>query len=142
MNVAWAQKWFKYVTPETWESNNYRAEMFTNDPARGEQVRQQVESAPLEVKIRYLAEFMASDHSSNIATLNVPLLAVIPGFNETFLSDPANSFYKMAFQSSWEAFSKNPQIQLLTIPNARALLLEDQPKLTDEAISTFISARH
>jgi pimeloyl-ACP methyl ester carboxylesterase len=142
VNDAWAQKWFKYVTPETWESNNYRAEMFTNDPARGEQVRQQVESAPLEVKIRYLSEFMASDHSSEIANLNVPLLAVIPGFNETFLADPANSFYKMAFQSSWEALSRNPQIQLLTIPNARVLLLDDQPKLIDEAISTFVSARH
>src|ERR1041384_5955308 len=142
VNAAWEQKWVKYVTPETWESNNYRAEMFANDPARGEQVRKEVESAPLEVKIRYLAEFMASDHSTEIANLNIPLLAVIPGFNETFLSDPANSFYKMTFQGSWEPLSKNPRIQLLTIPNARALLLEDQPKLTDEAISTFVSALH
>jgi hypothetical protein len=48
----------------------------------------------------------------------------------------------MTFQGSWEPLSKNPRIQLLTIPNARALLLEDQPKLTDEAISTFVSALH
>src|SRR5262249_13763594 len=61
VDASWAQKWFKYVTPETWESNNYPAEMFTNDPVRGEQVRQQVELAPLEVKIRYLSEFMAAD---------------------------------------------------------------------------------
>jgi len=27
----------------------------------------------------------------------------------------------------------------MTIPNARALLLDDQPKLTDEAIATFVA---
>src|SRR5260370_937580 len=54
VNEGWAQKWFKYVTPETWESNNYPAEMFANDLDRAEQVRQQVEAAPLPVKIRYL----------------------------------------------------------------------------------------
>jgi hypothetical protein len=28
---------------------------------------------------------------------------------------------------------------VVTIPNARALLLDDQPKLTDEAIATFVA---
>ena len=32
---SWAQQWFKYVTPETWESNNYPAEMFTNERGEG-----------------------------------------------------------------------------------------------------------
>jgi len=43
------------------------------------------------------------------------------------------------FRIAWDAFSKNPRIQVVTIPNARALLLDDQPKLTDEAIATFIA---
>jgi hypothetical protein len=139
VNEGWAEKWFKYVTPETWESNNYPAVMFTNDLDRAEQVRQQVEAAPLPVKIRYLSEFMASDHSVELASLKVPLLALRPGFNEKLLADPTNSWYKTSFQDAWDAFSKNPRIQVVTIPNARALLLDDQPKLTDEAIATFIA---
>jgi pimeloyl-ACP methyl ester carboxylesterase len=138
VNEAWAEKWFKYVTPETWESNNYVAAMFTEDPARGEQVRQQVEAAPLPVKIRYLTEFMASDDRSELAALTVPLLALRPGFNEKFLADPAHAFYKIGFQDSWEAFSANSHIKLLTIPNARALILDDQPQLADDAIAAFI----
>jgi pimeloyl-ACP methyl ester carboxylesterase len=139
VNEGWAEKWFRYVTPETWESNNYPAEMFTNDLDRAEQVRQQVEAAPLPVKIRYLSEFMASDHSVELASLKVPLLALRPGFNDKLLADPTNSWYKTSFQDAWDAFSKNPRIQVVTIPNARALLLDDQPKLTDEAIATFIA---
>jgi len=138
VNESWAQKWFKYVTPETWESNNYVAAMFSNDPARGEQARQQVESAPLEVKIRYLSEFMAADHTSEFARLTVPLLALIPGFNEKFLADPANRFYKRSFQDSWEPLAKNPHVQRALLPDARALVLDDQPKLADEAISKFV----
>jgi len=137
VNESWAQKWFKYVTPETWESNNYRVEMFTNDASRAEQVRQQVESAPLQVKIRYLTEFMAADQTSDFARLNVPLLALIPGFNEKFFADPTNSFYKISFQGAWEPLAKNPQIQRVPIPDARALILDDQPKLADDAIAEF-----
>jgi pimeloyl-ACP methyl ester carboxylesterase len=138
VNEGWAEKWFKYVTPETWESNNYVAAMFTEDPVRAEQVRQQVEAVPLPVKIRYLAEYMASDDTSELSALSVPLLVLRPGFSEKFLADPANAFYKISFQDSWEAFSANQHIQLLTIPNARALVLDDQPKLADDAIAAFI----
>lgn len=139
VNEGWAEKWFKYVTPETWESNNYPATMFTNDLDRAEEVRQQVEATPLPVKIRYLSEFMASDHSTELANLKVPLLALRPGFNEKLLADPTSSWYKISFQDAWDAFSKNPRIQVVTIPNARALLLDDQPKLTDETIATFVA---
>jgi pimeloyl-ACP methyl ester carboxylesterase len=134
---ALAQKWFKYVTNETWESNNYPVEMFTNDLGRGEQVRQQSEATPLEVKIRYLCESMASDLTSDYGNLTTPLLALIPGFNDKFLADPANSSYKIVFQDRWQAFSKNPKVQLVVIPDARALILDDQPKLADDAIAAF-----
>lgn len=138
VNQGWGEKWFKYVTPETWESNNYPSEMFANDAARGEEARKQVEANALPVKIRYLVEFMAADNTPELSNLKTPLLALIPGFNQTLLADPANSFFKIAFQSAWDPFSKNPQIRLLTIPDARALLLDDQPKAVDEAIAAFV----
>lgn len=138
VDEAWAAKWFRFVTPETWESNNYPADMFANDLNRAEQARLQVEGAPLPVKIRYLAEFMASDHTHELANITVPLLALRPGFNEKLLADPAHSWYKGSFQDSWDAFSKNLRIRLTTIPDARALILDDQPRLADDTIAAFI----
>ncbi len=135
---AFAQKWFKYVTPETWDSNNYRVEMYTNDLARAERIRQQVESAPLEVKIRYLCEFNAYDLPNDFGKLSVPMLALIPSFDEKLLADPAFSFYKGSFQDAWLAFSKYPTVQRVTIADARAMILDEQPQLADEAIAKFM----
>jgi pimeloyl-ACP methyl ester carboxylesterase len=137
---SWVRHWFKYVTPETWESNNYRADMFANDPARAERTREQTEAAALEVKIRYLVEFMASDHRSEFERIGVPVLALVPGFNEKTLADPANSWFKAAFQDAWQGFTKNPCLQMVTIPNARALILDDQPSLADGSIAAFVDA--
>jgi hypothetical protein len=61
-----------------------------------------------------------------------------PSFNEKLLADPANGWYKTSFQDAWDAFSKNSRIKLITIPNARVLILDDQPKLADEAIAAFV----
>jgi len=139
VDANWVRQWFKYVTPETWESNNYSAEMFANDPARAERARQQTESAPLEVKIRYLVEFMASDQRAQVGTLGVPLLAVIPGFDEKTLADPANSYFKAAFQDAWKKFA-SACLRTETIADARALILDDQPARADAAIAAFIDA--
>jgi hypothetical protein len=112
--------------------------MFANDAVRAERVRQQVETVPLPVKVRYLTEFMAADQTNELASLSVPTLVLRPGFNEKLLADPATSWLKVCFQDSWDAFAKNPQIQMLTVTDGRALLLDDQPQLSDDAIRKFI----
>jgi pimeloyl-ACP methyl ester carboxylesterase len=140
VNDGWAQKWFKYVTPQTWESNNYRAVMLANDQALAERARRQFEAVPLPVKIRYLAEYMAADHTAALTSLAVPLLALRPGFNESVLVEPQASAFKTMFLDSWEPFARNPRIQLMTIGNARALVLDDQPTAADAAIAAFVEA--
>ena len=135
---SWGQQWFKYVTPETWESNNYAAGMFANDPDRAERARRQVESAALPVKIRYLVEYMASDHRDVFKTLTTPLLALIPGFNEKLLADPAAAWFKASFQDAWDRLPWSPSVQVVTIPDARALILDDQPAMADRAIAAFV----
>jgi hypothetical protein len=112
--------------------------MFLNAPGRAEQARQQAEAAPLEVKIHYLAEFMAADHGTALASMSVPLLALRPGFTPEFLADPANSFYKLSFLDTWERFVGDPRIEVKTVPNARALILDDQPEAADAAIAAFV----
>jgi pimeloyl-ACP methyl ester carboxylesterase len=141
VDESWAQQWFKYVTPETWESNNYPAEMFTNDAARAERVRTEIESVPLTIKIRYLVEFMAADPRPSFAELQVPVLLLNPGFNEPLLSNPTYGWFKAYFKDNWTRYPGNPRVEVVTVPDARALLLDDQPALADQAIERFARGR-
>ena len=139
VDESWAAKWFKYVTPETWKNGDLAKQLLSVDPARALTAWDELESAPLEIKVRYLCEFWASDVTRDFDKLRVPVLALVPGFDEKFLADPANGFAKPAFLDSWETLvPKNPQLELVKIPNARMLVLDDQPKLADDAITMFI----
>jgi pimeloyl-ACP methyl ester carboxylesterase len=139
VDEAWAAQWFKYVTPETWLSNDLRAEFLTPDVAKGEAARNGFEMAPLEVKIRYLCEFWASDLSADLDRLRVPVLVLIPGFDEKFLAEPANASAKTVYIDSWESLrQKSPNLEIVKISNTRLLLLDDQPKEADDAVSAFM----
>ena len=137
VDAAVVDKWFKYVTPETWLSNDTPAPALSNVPARGQKARDELEAAPLEVKIRYLCEFWASDLPRNFDKLKVPLLALVPQFDEKFLSEPANVPFKAAYIDRWETV-KSPMVEIAKIPDARLLVLDDQPEKADDAITKFV----
>jgi pimeloyl-ACP methyl ester carboxylesterase len=139
VDESWAGKWFKYVTPETWKNGDLRQQLLSAEPSRAQTAWDELEAAPVEVKIRYLCEFWASDVTRGFDRLKVPVLALVPGFDEKFLADPANSFAKPAFLDSWEILvPKHPQLEIAKIPNARMLVLDDQPKEADDAIAVFV----
>jgi len=139
VDEGWGARWFKYVTPETWKSGDVRAPLLSADQSRAQTAWDELESAPVQVKIRYLCEFWASDVTSRFDKLQVPVLALVPGFDEKFLADPANSFAKTAFLDSWETLvPKHPKVELVRIPDARMLVLDDQPKVADDAIASFV----
>lgn len=142
VDESWVGKWFKYVTPETWKNGDLGKQLLSVDPVRAQQAWDELEAVPLEIKIRYLCEFWASDVTRDFAKLKVPVLALVPGFDEKFLADPANGFAKPAFLDSWDTLvPKHPQLELVKIPNARMLVLDDQAQLADEAIAKFIQRR-
>lgn len=139
VDESWAGKWFKYVTPETWKNGDLRQQLLSVDTTRAQMAWDELESAPLEVKIRYLCEFWASDVTQGFAKLRVPILALVPTFDEKFLADPANAFAKPSFLDSWETIvPKHPMLELVKISNARMLVLDDQPQAADEAIAAFM----
>jgi pimeloyl-ACP methyl ester carboxylesterase len=136
---GWADKWFKYVTHETWLSNDLRAETLSNDAARGQKARDEIEQAPLEIKIRYLCEFWASDVSEQFGKLSLPMLLLSPGFDEKYLADPANTFAKLAYVTSWETLApQNNKLEVAKIPNSRLLVFDDQPQASEEAVASFL----
>ena len=61
-----------------------------------------------------------------------------PGFNAALLQNPALGWFKISFQDAWDTLRKSDTIQVTTIPDARARLLDDQPALTDAAITGFL----
>jgi len=139
IDQSWAEKWFKYVTPETWKNGDLRPQLLSVDPARAQAAWDELENVPLEIKIRYLCEFWAADVTQSFGKLQIPVLALVPGFDEKFLADPANGFAKPSFVDSWETLvPKHPQLELVKIPNARMLVLDDQPKAADDAIAAFV----
>ncbi len=135
---GWASQWFKFVTPETWNSNDMRPEMLSSDVSRGQKAVEEIEKAPLEVKIRYLCEFWASDVTIDFDKLKVPILVLAPGFDEKYLADPANTFAKVAYVDLWDTLiPKNQNVEVVKVPNARLMVLDDQPARSDEAIARF-----
>jgi pimeloyl-ACP methyl ester carboxylesterase len=139
VDESWVAKWFKYVTPETWKNGDLRPQLLSVDATQAQTAWDELESAPLEVKIRYLCEFWASDVTQSFARLRVPILALVPGFDEKFLADPANGFAKPSFLDSWETLvPKHPQLELVRIPHSRMLVLADQPQAADDAIAAFV----
>ena len=139
VDEMWAAKWFKYVTPETWISNDMRPEFLSKDSTRGQQASQEIEAALLPVKIRYLCEFWASDVTSDLGKLRVPVLALVPTFDEKFLADPANVFAKLAYVDSWERFATNNNVTVARIPGARLLVLQDEPEAAEATIQAFLA---
>lgn len=139
VDAGWAPKWFKYVTPETWVSNDMPPEVLRTDATRGQEASQEIERAPLPVKIRYLCEFWAADVTKDLQNLQVPVLALVPGFDEKFLALPPYTSVKPVYQDSWDNLAKkNSKIQVVRIPEARLLVLADQPTKADEAIRLFL----
>src|SRR5437588_2392122 len=139
VDESWAAKWFKYVTPETWKHGDLRPQLLSTDPARAQTAWDELEATPLEIKIRYLCEFWASDVTRGFDELQLPVLAPVPGFEEKFVADPANGFAKPAFLDSWETLvPKNPKLEHVRIRHAGLLVLDDQPKIADDAITMFV----
>jgi pimeloyl-ACP methyl ester carboxylesterase len=141
VETGFAQKWFKYVTPETWLSNDYAPEWFSADSSAGQQAWRESEAAPLSVKIRYTCEFWLSNITPDFSKLNVPILVLAPGFDEKFLADPANAFVRNAFVNGWDpAQIKQSRAEVVRVPGARLLLLKERSAIVDDAIAHFVAA--
>jgi len=134
-----AAKWFKYVTPETWLSNDYAPEWYSSDSAQADRAWRESEAAPLAVKIRYTCEFWLSNITEDFQRLPVPVLVLVPQFDDKFLAEPANGFVETAFVNAWDAGAfKQTQAEVVRIPGARLLVLEKDTEIANKAIAGFM----
>jgi len=134
-----APKWFKTVTRETWDDNNFLPGDYAVNPVLGLRLWREAASPKLHVWVRYLCEFNAQDISLEMSKVNVPTLILKPGL-EGIYYDPINNYMENYCHKSWEGSVENStKITMKTIRNSRVCLWIDQPREVNRAVRDFLN---
>lgn len=134
-----APKWFKTVTHDTWYDNNFLPRDLALHPVRALQLWRQGTTATLATKIRYFLETRTQDVTLELDGLKVPVLSVVPGFDEEFFAGPHDSDYMRRFcQEPWEGLEDVEKLEIVTIPGSRAMIMDDKPEELRKAMDTFL----
>ena len=137
-----APRWFKTVTKQTFDVNNYAPAQYSRDTARANSLWSRSSSVPLPVMIRYLCEYMASDLSEEFAQISVPVRVLVPSFSPEIFSDPKQSYVKPLLVDSWDQVKgKNPLLTIRSIPGSRIFITDDKPEAVHDSIAELVAAR-
>ncbi|HSF14273.1 MAG TPA: alpha/beta hydrolase [Vicinamibacteria bacterium] len=135
-----APNWFKTVTLETWNDNNFPPRSYSLDPERGARLFEQVSHGPLPVYIRYLLEFWASDVSLEFGDIATPVLVLTPGFPEDMLEEEATKWLRYYFLDTWKGVEKIALVERSTIEDAAIFVWLDQPELVGKEVARFVGS--
>lgn len=135
-----APMWFKTVTRETWDDNNFLPQDYAVNPVRALRLWREAAEPPLHVWVRYLCEFNASQLCPDLQTLTVPVLALKPGLEDIWAAPRQNYMEDNYCHKSWDGCAENnPTLSTETIPNSRICMWFDQPEKVDAAIRDFVT---
>ena len=138
MDRYFAPKWFKTVTRETWDDNNFLPGDYAVNPVRGLRLWREAAAPKLHVWVRYLCEFNAQDITLELDQVTVPTLKLEPGL-EGIKDHPDQNYMENYCHKGWEGYlEKNPKITVKTIPNSRVCLWFDQPQEVNKAVLEFL----
>ncbi len=138
-----APTFYKFVTRETWNQNNYIREIYVLKNGRqADELWKQVASVPLPVMVRYLMEFQVTDPLMDIDRIQCPVLVLRPGFRQDWIEDSQNgsfNFIKPQFIDGWDKLrEKNSKIEIVDIPDSGVFVWKDQPEKTYEYLLEFL----
>jgi pimeloyl-ACP methyl ester carboxylesterase len=132
-------KWFKTVTRETWDDNNYMPYDYAVNPIMGLRIWREAAEPPLHVWVRYLNEFYCQDITQQLDSLTVPTLLLYPGL-EGLYHEPNQNYMQASCYTSWAASAPNHKmITSVTIPNSRICMWIDQPQRFEEEVDKFLA---
>jgi pimeloyl-ACP methyl ester carboxylesterase len=136
-----AARWFKTVTRETWDDNNFLPSDYAAHPVCGLRLWRQAASPGLHTWVRYLCEFNAQDVTVGLDRLKVRTLLLRPGL-ENAPHDPGQNYMQNYCHLSWQgAIEKNASITAKTIPNSRVCMWFDQPEGVKAEVTGFLARR-
>jgi pimeloyl-ACP methyl ester carboxylesterase len=134
-----APRWFKTVTRETWNKNNWKATDLSVDSTRGSVFRDRTNAAPLPVLIRYLCEFHASDLWPDLDRLQRPLLVIQPHFTAAVRADTTRQYLDSYLEEPWRGrLDGRPHTESVVVDSAGIMVMDDQPALVDRQIAEFV----
>ncbi len=134
-----APRLYKGMPRETWNQNLYQAIQFSADSAKGKKIFKHLSSENISVMARYLLEFYTTDVATEFDKISVPVLVLLPGFDQRYLDEHAKFMDTEYFWNGWEKARVNSNFQFETIPNARIFVWQDQPTLVNAAVNKFVS---
>ncbi len=134
-----APKWFKTVTRETWDDNNFLPGDYAVNPILGLRLWREAASPLLHVWVRYLNEFNSQDISLQLDSLTVPTLLLLPGLEDLFYQPGANYMFAYTHTSWVPAAGNHKSITSVTIPNSRICMWLDQPEKFNEEVNKFLA---
>jgi pimeloyl-ACP methyl ester carboxylesterase len=137
------QRWFRTVTRQTWDDNNFMSYDYAVNPRRGLFLWREAQAPSLAVWIRYLLEFYSVDLSSSLKDLRVPTLVVQPGFDDpAFYVEPDRNYMRNLCLDSWRgAAEAGGRLEFVTIPQSRLFIMHDQPAQLDRALGGFLQGK-
>jgi len=139
---AMATRWFRTVTRQTWDDNNFMPYDYATHPLRGLFLWREAQSPALPVWVRYLLEFNAVDLTPRLPSLRVPVLVLQPGFDDPgFFVDAGRNYMRDLTVDSWTgAAALSNRLSFVRIPNSRLFIMYDNPDALDREIARFLSS--
>ncbi len=134
-----APKWFKTVTRETWDDNNFLPGDYARDPVRGLRLWRAAATPPLHVWVRYLCEFNAQDVTLELPGPAVPTLLLEPDL-EGLPREPGEDYMAAFCSASWKRWLVGqPRFSVKLVHDARACPWIDQPEQVDGLLHEFLA---
>jgi pimeloyl-ACP methyl ester carboxylesterase len=135
-----AHHWFKTVTRQTWDDNNFMSYDYAVNPRRGLFLWREAQAPLLPVWIRYLLEFYSMDLSADLKDLRVSTLIVQPGFDDpAYYVEQGRNYMRNLCLDSWKGAAElNKLVEFVTIPQSRLFIMHDQPEALEKAMSPFL----
>ncbi len=140
---AFGRRWFRTVTRQTWDDNNFMSYDYAVNPRRGLFLWREAQAPVLSVWIRYVLEFYSIDLTSSLRDLRVPTLVAQPGFDDPgFYVEPGRNYMRNFCIDTWTgAAAASDRLEFVTIPRSRLFIMYDQPEELDRAVDRFLK-RH
>jgi pimeloyl-ACP methyl ester carboxylesterase len=132
-----APQWFKTVTRETWDDNNFLPSDYATHPVIGLRLWRQAARPRLHTWIRYLNEFYAQDVVPDVVALDTPVLLIHPDFEGAYQPEGNRYLDRYTF-GSWNGVEASERVTQITIPGTRVVLWADQRDQVVEEIRTWL----
>lgn len=135
-----APRWFKTVTRDTWDDNNYYPHDYSSNPIRGLQLWRTAANATLATHVRYLCESLAQDSTIGLEKLKVPTLVIQPGFDDQLYVDSGRDYMRAFCHDSWKDVEElSSHIQVVRIDDSRVFIMDDQLEKLNATMRKFLN---